>query len=406
MTKIVYFNIPSVGHVNPTIPVIKELVEAGQNVLCINTETHRKKIEDTGAIFISYPDSEGMEKYMENSIASGNLIANMYDLIKLSYRLYFFSVAIVKQEKPDIVINDSLASWGKIAAKAEKIPALCLITTFVVNSKTLNMPIRSLLDLAGKLLFYFPQYCLFALFMKFKTNSFPVALTNAGMATGMENIVFTSSDFQPQSIKLGKHFHFVGPTFLNRKETDTFDFSLVKSTPLIYISLGTLIRNPAFFDRCFEAFANHEGTFILSIGKHFAKSDLTNIPANFIVETSFPQLEILKRADVFISHAGLNSTHESLVSGVPMLLIPQQMEQAIVAREVEKKGAGIALQTAPPYGQVSAAQLLNALDTILNTPSYQPNAKKAGETLLQAGGVARTVSLIVDFTKQCVARNS
>lgn len=400
MTKFVYFNIPSIGHVNPTTPVVRGLIEAGQNVVCVNTETHRKRIEETGATFIAYPDSKEMEHYLDESIASGNIISNMHDFIKLSYRLYYFSTEVLKKEKPDIVINDSLASWGKISARAEKIPTLCFMTTFVIKAKTLHLPIRALVNLAGKLLFYFPRYCIFALFMKFKTKSFPVALWNAGMSTGIENIVFTSGDFQPQSTRLGNNFHFVGPTSLNRKETDYFDFNLVKSSPLIYISLGTLIRNPAFFDVCFEAFAEHEGTFILSIGKHFARSSLKNIPANFIVESSFPQLEILKHADAFITHAGLNSTHESLVNGVPMLLIPQQIEQAIVALAVEEKRAGIALQTTPPYGQVSASQLRNSLDKILKSPDYRTHAKQAGETLLKTGGAPKAVSLIIDFAQR------
>ncbi|MCC6617247.1 MAG: hypothetical protein IT320_27480 [Anaerolineae bacterium] len=74
------------------------------------------------------------------------------------------------------------------------------------------------------------------------------------------------------------------------------------------------------------------------------------IPPNFLVRNFVPQLEVLKRTDLFITHGGMNSVHESLWHGVPMIVIPQQEEQAIVARQVVKNGAGVALGYAPPMG--------------------------------------------------------
>ena len=79
----------------------------------------------------------------------------------------------------------------------------------------------------------------------------------------------------------------------------------------------------------------------MSLGPNIDISDLGVIPSNFIIKEFIPQLEVLKKAEIFISHAGNNSLNESLSFGVPMVLCPQQGEQTTAARQFHKKGVAV-----------------------------------------------------------------
>ena len=45
MATICFFSIPAHGHVNPTLPLVRELTARGHRVLYYNTEEFREKIE-------------------------------------------------------------------------------------------------------------------------------------------------------------------------------------------------------------------------------------------------------------------------------------------------------------------------------------------------------------------------
>ena len=130
------------------------------------------------------------------------------------------------------------------------------------------------------------------------------------------------------------------------------------------------------------------------MGKLTDPGKLGAIPDNFIVRPSMPQLEILQRAALFISHGGMNSVNESLFYGVPLVVIPQQMEQLLNGRMVERAGAGILLGEKPPYGRIQPNQMRQATDKILHNPRYQQAAKKIGDTFHHAGGFRRAADLV------------
>ena len=101
-----------------------------------------------------------------------------------------------------------------------------------------------------------------------------------------------------------------------------------------YISLGTIFNNePSFFKQCFEAFGESNYQVVLSRGKYVDAATLSPIPDNFLVSPYVPQLDILSRARVFVTHAGMNSTMESLYYGVLMVAVPQMQEQTVTVAQ-------------------------------------------------------------------------
>jgi len=219
---------------------------------------------------------------------------------------------------------------------------------------------------------------------------------------GAYHVVYTSRAFQPGGDKLGDAFVFVGPTIDGHSVLGDFPFEPLAREPVIYISLGTIKnQNLSFYRACFDAFRDHPAQFILSAGKRTDLAQLGPIPANFLVRNFVPQLEVLKRTDLFITHGGMNSVHESLWHGVPMVVIPQQEEQNLVARQVVKNGAGVALGDQPPMGQVSAGELRSAVDNVLaNLDSHRAAAGTLRASFVEAGGYRRAAEAFMAYGRQ------
>jgi MGT family glycosyltransferase len=400
MAKTLYFNIPSTGHINPTLPVIAELVQRGEEVVYINAAEERARVASTGAQFIPYPPMPEAQQLFQAGASEINIARNSRDLVRVSNNLYPFALDIIAQETPDYIIYDSLASWGKLAAQKAKLPGIAFVTTFVLSPQNLPpMKHAALLTMLWQLVQVMPSYLSDALQFRLRHGIFPVFLLEAVMALGDMNLVFTSKAFQPDGEAFDDNYKFVGVTLTPRPFDVDFPFDQLRDTKKVYISLGTLSKNETFLRTCFEAFKDEPVQIILSAGKTMDLAILEPIPANFIVRNFVPQLDVLQRVDAFITHGGINSVQEGLIYGVPLVVVPQQLEQAAVALQVAKHRAGVALQTQPPYGRVAADELQNAVRQVLSSTEYAANAKKLGQSLIDAGGVQRAVDEILKFSR-------
>jgi MGT family glycosyltransferase len=134
---------------------------------------------------------------------------------------------------------------------------------------------------------------------------------------------------------------------------------------------------------------------LLSAGRGTDLSRFAHAPDNFIVAETFPQLEILKHADIFVTPAGLNSLHEALWFGVPMVAVPQHFEQLHNAEAMARGGAGIVLDAESHGGTVSPEELRRAVETITaDLAGYKSRAATLGQSLRDAGGFVEAANRI------------
>jgi MGT family glycosyltransferase len=211
------------------------------------------------------------------------------------------------------------------------------------------------------------------------------------------NIVYTSREFQPETPYIDDSFRFVGPSILATTRTETdFPWDLLDpERTRIYLSLGTLYSNNIDFYRTFlTAFSDHPAQFILSVGRQTDIHNLEPVPGNFIIRSSGPQLDLLQKVDLFITHGGMNSINEALYYSVPLVVVPQQIEQLINGRQVARQGAGVLLADRPPYGRLDAGVLRCGVDKVLADPSYRINAERLGRSFREAGGYQQAATEI------------
>lgn len=134
----------------------------------------------------------------------------------------------------------------------------------------------------------------------------------------------------------------------------------------------------------------------MSIGKILKKEQLGKISNNFYVYNFVPQIEVLKRTDLFITHGGMNSTSEAMYFGVPLIVVPQAADQPIVGKRIEDLELGRVINK----NNISSNIIRNYANEILNDDRYKDNMMKMRTKVRQAGGENRAVELINDLLKE------
>jgi MGT family glycosyltransferase len=393
MSKIVVLTPPAHGHLNPILPVVRELVQRGEQVICYNTDEFRPQIERTGAGFRAYPATDLTSAEISRVLQNGNIAAVTGLILGATEQLLPFVLDELAREAPDLVIFDAVALWGKMAATQLRLRGAASIGLFVMDERQLNAR-----DLLRVLRLALPKLPGILSARRRLVRRYGKAYPSAGPLFPMRdrlNIVYTARELQPDTAIIDETFRFVGPSIDPRSRGEDGLFEGLGQEPVVYISLGTIhSTHTAFFRACFEAFADHRGQFVLSAGKQTDISGLGPIPANFIVRPTVPQLYVLQRADVFITHGGMNSIHEGLYYGVPLILIPHQLEQLFNARCVAARGAGLIIDDYLRHRSIAAAALRQALDTVVSEPSYRGAAMELQQSLRATGGYRQAANEI------------
>lgn len=394
MTKILFFNIPTAGHINATLPLVRELVGRGHEVIYYLTTGYQAKIEATGATFRAY-DGLADDYFEAEGLDGSNPVKTAVTLIGTCRELLPNLLTLATDEQPDLIMYDSMCPWGWQVATHLGIPSvssmslLIMTPQLVLGSGKLPSMIGSVLRNIRHLLTFNRIRGQIKRELGVKSAGFPTIMSNEGDIT----LCYTSAQIQPGSDMMPT-IKFVGTSLETRNETGDFPMERLEGKTVIYISLGTVInRNLDFYRTCLGAFAESEYVVVMSVGKHTDINDLGEIPSNYIVRNFVPQLAVLAQSDLFITHAGMNSVHEGLYYAVPLLLVPQQLEQAMVAGRIQKLGAGSRLDR----NQVSEQSLRQYAESILRNSSYAQSARQLGESLRSSGGHVRAVDEIETF---------
>ncbi|MBE9193143.1 glycosyltransferase [Gloeocapsopsis crepidinum LEGE 06123] len=187
-------------------------------------------------------------------------------------------------------------------------------------------------------------------------------------------------------------FHFTGP-YSNpaSREPSSFPFEQLTGKPLIYASLGT-IQNQLLgtFQVIAEACQELDAQLVIALGGGSKPESLPALPGSPLVVEYAPQLELLQRATLTITHAGMNTTLESLANGVPMVAIPIANDQPGVAARIAWTGTGEVV----PLKRLSSSKLRSAIGRVLSEKTYRENALRMQVAIRQAGGIKRAIDIV------------
>ena len=387
MGKIVFFSIPAHGHTNPTLPVVAELVSRGHEVWYYSFLEFKEKIEGMGAKFL--PCDEFLPPISQEELdrKAGKDFAALIEMIVDTTMALEEKVCMELSEfQPDCIVSDSLCVWGKLFARKLGIPYICSTTSFAFNRHTAKLMKRSMKEILNMII-GMPRINKKLQMLRSYGYEVESLISLIQNDNDTDTIVYTSRKFQPMADTFSDRYAFVGPSIRQSPKIS----KARQSRQLIYISLGTVLnQNKDFYQNCIQAFADSRYEIIMSVGEKTVIDSLGHIPNNFTVLYRVDQMAVLQKADVFITHCGMNSVNESLYYGVPMVLYPLHSEQRAVADRVAELGAGIELKGNKPK------HLAKAVADILADRTYVENARELSEDFRNAGGAVKAANVILN----------
>lgn len=371
--KIAWFCIPAHGHTNPTLGLVREMTRAGHEVTYFSFEEFREKIERAGAAFVSCNSYDFEMEDKENGERVGKDMAFATELlVKATLALDEMVAEKVARLGPDLIVSDSVAYWGKLTAMKYGIPYVSSTTTFAFNQYSSKYMKHGVFELL-KMLLAMPK--IKKHIRKLQEKGYPVK----GILDIVQNdnetntIVYTSKEFQPCADTFSHRYCFIGPSI--RPIEGEIEKTREK---LIYISMGTVMKRKDFYRSCVEAFRNTDYQVVIALGAS-EKEDM-DLPENIQVYGFVDQMAVLAKADVFLTHCGMNSASEALYYEVPLICFPQTPEQGAVAKRAEELGAGIRLAAG------GKEEILGAARKILADSRYKEAAKEISKGFKQCGG--------------------
>ena len=368
--KILFINLPYYGHVIPTIGLVQELIKKGCEVTYLMPFGWEEKVIESGATFCGYENHKKLSEQIKNAYATAESMVEKFDFV--IYEQFFF--------------------LGKHLAEKYNKPVARIFTAPVTNEKLMKEYIAS----KGPLSIFKHKWITRAFTndvakgIPLKTDSW---LDEIIYNPPKLNLVYTLREYQPYEEEFSQEqYKFLGPSIYERKG-EVLNF-VKGQRPIVYISLGTVIKGAvSFFQNCLEAFRDENIDIILSVGEKFDCRKLKNIPSNIHIYNFVPQLEVLKKADVFVTHGGMNSVSEALVYGVPMVVIPFSSDQPVNAGCIEKLGVGKRLE----YSVANKDSIKEYVLSVLFDTDIKNNIEKAQNWITQAPGNLGGAEVIMDY---------
>ena len=379
------------GHVMPWVALGGELVRRGYRVSYLTTDSFAAPLEEAGVEVLPFTATAEPSSPLD-------VYASPLDHLRwgLKENSAIADVAETQfaDDPPDLVLYDTTALYaGRVLSRGWQRPAAMLSATLVEG------PQYSLIREACNRLPNGDDDYLLAL-GKFMTElgSF-IARHAANVKVTGE--LFSTSKFEELTIvNMPREFQVCGDTFDERwlfagpfLDARAFQgqWEPPGDNPVLLVSLGTLdyVGQLAFQQTCVSAFSGLDWHVVISTGLQLDPAELGPLPPNIEAHRTVPQLAILKRARLFVSHGGMGGTMEALSAGVPILAFPQLPEQMITADRIAELGLGRRCGRDISARELRAAALETAGDA-----SVARALAEMREHIKKAGGAPRAADEI------------
>lgn len=383
MTHLCMVNLPSYGHVLPSLEVIRELVARGHRVSYANDPAFADVITGVGADFVPYRSTllsylDGRTEWPSDEIAHRDLFLD--DAIAMTPQLR----AAFEDDRPDLVLYDQGVGAVRVLAEQWRVPHVM----FSPNS----VPDRG----DDELLREFEE--------RRRDPRFSVHygrwaewLRDNGIPSGYlgrpaRELALIPRVLQPNPDRVdSRRTTFVGPCFGSRAETWQPPAGVER---VLLVSLGsTFTGKPGFYRECVAAFGDLPGWHVvLQIGKHVDPASLGELPGTVEVRDWVPQMAVLEKASAFVTHGGMGGCVEGLFHGVPMIAVPQDpyTDQPDNADVLVRLGVGRRIDP----GDVTAAALRESLLELVGSPEVAARLAEVRQELMAEGGTKRAADLI------------
>ncbi|MCA2175700.1 glycosyl transferase [Nonomuraea glycinis] len=377
--------IPAISHILPSLEIIRELVARGHRVTYANDPLVADVITATGAELVPYTSTLPVADHDWPD----DPIAAMSVFLDDNIQRYSGLKAVYDDDPADLYLYDIGGYAGRALAESQGRPVAQLSPSMVAWKGYEDEVAAQIWALPGASAY---------------RARFTEWLIQAGATTtDMERfsghpprcLATIPRAMQPQADQVDPDVvTFVGPCFGPRNDQGGWTRPADAANVLL-ISLGSAYtRQPEFYRNCLAAFGDLPGWHVvLQIGKHTPVAELGDIPANVEVHSWVPQLAILEQADAFVTHAGMGGSSEGLFTGVPMIAVPQGVDQFMNADRLVELGVARRIDTA----DATPEALRSALLELTADPEAARRSARLRAEARAEGGTDRAADLLETF---------
>ncbi|MBC2869732.1 macrolide-inactivating glycosyltransferase [Streptomyces mexicanus] len=385
---IAMFSVAAHGHVNPSLEVIRELVARGHRVTYAIPPEFADKVAATGAEVKPWHSTLPAPDDDPSAWGTG-LLDHVELFLDDAVQALPQLAAAYAGDEPDLVLHDIASYPARVLAHRWGVPAVSLSPCMVawegyeeeVAEPMWAEPKRTE---RGK--------AYYARFEKWLTDHGITQHPDAFTGRPDRSLVLIPRALQPHADRVDEHvYSFVGACQGDRADQGDWQRP-AGAEKVVLVSLGSAFTDrPAFYRACAEAFGELPGWhLVLQIGAHVDPAVLGELPANVEVHSWVPQVAILRRADLFVTHAGAGGSQEGLATATPMIAVPQAADQFGNADVLQSLGVARRIDTE----EATAETLRAAALALVDDPDVARRLKDIQAEMAKEGGTRRAADLI------------
>ncbi|MCP3928875.1 MAG: glycosyltransferase [Bacteroidetes bacterium] len=411
----------SIGHLNPLCVLGKELQQRNNKVTFLGMPDIQEKVQNAGINYATI----GKDIFPIGSLEKNNKelgVKKGLDGVKYSLNWFRQNTEVIFKEAPDVLkelsvdalIVDQTMPGGTTLADYLGLPYVVTCTGFLLNRESGIPPFFTNWDhnsaiwarvrnhIANSFLLHLAKP--FRTFIAEQRKQWGLSISRKQIKRNT-NYIYENQlaqisqipeifDFSRQ--QLPDCFHYTGP-FVDPSGLEptsssslSFPFEKLNGQPIIYASFGTLQnQRKDYFEIIANACSGLDIQLIISLGGSDMNPSDYNL-GNSIVVPFAPHQKLIKKSDIVITHAGLNTVLGALAEGKPMVAIPVTNEQPGIATRIKRSGSGEII----PITKFNVDNLRKAVKKVLKDESFKNNAKKLQAAIKNSGGAQRAADII------------
>ncbi|SDC43991.1 glycosyltransferase, MGT family [Streptomyces prasinopilosus] len=385
---IAMFSIAAHGHVNPSLEVIRELVARGHRVTYAIPPAFADKVAATGAEVKPWnsvlpgpdddPDAWGttlldnVEPFLDDAVQALPQLTKAYE-----------------GDIPDLVLHDITSYPARVLGHRWGVPVVSLSPNLVAwegYEEEVGEPMweEALRTERGR--------AYHARFRAWLEENGITEHPDPFVSRPARSLVLIPRVLQPNADRVDESVHtFVGACRGDRGTQGEWQRP-AGARKVVLVSLGSAFtKRPGFYRECVKAFGDLPGWhLVLQIGKHVDPAELGDVPPHVEVRSWVPQVAVLERADLFVTHAGAGGSQEGLATATPMIAVPQAVDQFGNADMLQALGVARHL----PAGEATAGALRAAALDLTGDPEVARRLDGIRAAMAEEGGTRRAADLI------------
>jgi MGT family glycosyltransferase len=362
---------PSTGHLHPLVPVASALADAGHQVAVCSAALFRPEVEafglehiDAGLDWIASDHSTWgpFGPMPAPGPEFGKFVINLFANVTTSHMVPDL-LEIARDFRPDVIVRESMEYGGCIAAESLGIPHASVAGNAysAIDSPDVHYFVGNRRLVAGPLAQHRERFGL-------------PPDPDVGMPFRHLHICFMPKTWDgedapaPANSRYLRHTSTVQPG----AKLPTWAGKL-PDRPTILASLGTVFnKTPGVLEAIIEGIASEPVNLIVAIGRDEDRARFGKLPSNVRLEAYVPQPLLLEHWDLFVTHGGFNSVKESLIAGVPMVVVPITADQPYSAQRCAALGVARAIGADERNPETIGA----AVRDVLEDQTYRTEARR------------------------------